>query len=207
MGFSYKTDMNTQNNRGLTLIELLVTVAVVAIVAVVAPPMLANMLDSNRNVAHYNQLAGTLALARSEAIKRGIVVSVCGSSNGTSCNTPNWESGWLVFTDIDRDGAVDAGDGDTILRIAEALQDGYTLRLSNADLATTLQYRTDGTLRDRDNDGSDRGTFTICDRSADVTKARAVNLNILGRPSKAKDTDTTSDNTVNDITGVDVTCP
>ena len=55
--------MNMKNNRGLTLIELLVTMAVVVIVAVIAPPMLANMLDSNRSIAHYNKLAGSLALA------------------------------------------------------------------------------------------------------------------------------------------------
>jgi type IV fimbrial biogenesis protein FimT len=203
-GFSYKTGMNMKNHRGLTLIELLVTVAVVAILAMIGPPMLASMLDSNRSIAHYNQLAGSLALARSESIKRGVVVSVCGSSDdGDSCNTANWESGWLVFADVNKDGVVDAGD--TKLRIVAGLQDDYTLRLSNSDLATTLQYRTDGALRDRGNDGFDRGTFTICDKSGDATKARAINLNILGRPSKARDTN--SSNTVEDITGADVTCP
>ncbi len=192
-----------KNNSGLTLVELLVTVAVVAILAIIAPPMLANILDSNRSIAQYNQLAGSLALARSEAIKRGVVISVCGSSDGATCDTANWESGWLVFTDIDRDGVVDGGE--TILRIGNGLSSGYTLRLTNADFNTYVSYRGDGALRDRNNDGFDRGTFTICDQSADTKKARAINLNLLGRPSKAKDTD--SSDTVEDITGTDVTCP
>ncbi len=192
-----------KNNRGLTLIELLVTVAVVVIIAVLAPPMLANMLDSNRSIAHYNKLAGSLALARSESIRRGAIISICGSSDGASCNTANWETGWLVFADTNKDGTVDGGE--SILHIVAALQDNYTLRLSNSDQITTLQYRADGALRDRDGDGFDRGTFTICDAAANITKAKALNLNITGRPSKARDTN--SSDTVEDITGTDVTCP
>lgn len=197
--------MKIKNNHGLTLIELLVTIAVVAILALLGPPMLANMLDTNRSIAHYNKVAGTLALARSESIKRGVIISVCGSTDGATCDTSDWEDGWIVFTDIDKDGVVDTADGDTILRIADGLQDGYTLRLSNSDDATTLQFRGDGALRDRGNDGFDRGTFTICEKTGTTTKAKALNINILGRATKARDTDT--DKTVEDIAGTDVTCP
>ena len=195
--------MKIKNNRGLTLIELMVTIAVVAIIALIAPPMLANMLNTNRSIAHYNQVAGTLALARSESIKRGMIISICGSSDGATCDTSDWEDGWLVFADVDRDGVFDAGD--TKLRIVAALQDDYTLRLSNSDVASTLQYRADGALRDRDSDGFDRGTFTICDKSGSATKAKALNINILGRASKAQDTDT--NDIVEDILGADVACP
>lgn len=190
---------------GFTLIELLVTLAVIAILVLVGTPMVASILGSNKTVANYNKVAGSLALARSEAIKRGATISICGSTDGATCDTSNWEDGWIVFVDFDKNLAVDAGDGDTILRIGEALGDGYTLRLSQSDVATSLQYRTDGTLRDRDADGFDSGTFTLCDKDGTVTKARAINVNIIGRPGKA--TDTNSNNTVEDITGADVTCP
>ena len=110
-----------KNNRGLTLIELLVTVAVVVIIAVLAPPMLANMLDSNRSIAHYNKLAGSLALARSESIRRGAIISICGSSDGASCNTANWETGWLVFADTNKDGTVDSGESKSQLYSIEPM--------------------------------------------------------------------------------------
>lgn len=84
-----------KNQRGFTLIELMVTIAVLAIVVSIAAPSFTNMIRNNQSVALGEELVTALNYARAEAVKRGARVSVCASSNGTSC-TGNWTQGWIV---------------------------------------------------------------------------------------------------------------
>lgn len=95
--------------RGFTLIELMVVVAVLAILATVAVPGMRDFVQQNRLAAQSNELVGSFALARSEALKRGAPVSVCRSADGASC-TGNWQDGWIVFADSAAPGAAPAVD-------------------------------------------------------------------------------------------------
>lgn len=76
--------------RGLTLIELLVAIAVLAILLTAAVPGFRAFVENSRATAASNELATALALARSEAIKRGLSASVCPGDNG-------WDGGWRVL--------------------------------------------------------------------------------------------------------------
>ncbi|MFX7898796.1 prepilin-type N-terminal cleavage/methylation domain-containing protein, partial [Acinetobacter baumannii] len=60
--------------RGFTLIELLAVVTILAILLAVAIPSFAPMLSSNRLFAVQTEVMSSLALARSEAAKRGMPV-------------------------------------------------------------------------------------------------------------------------------------
>ncbi len=194
-------------NHGFTLIELIVTVAVIAIVLLTGIPALNSMVGSNRLSAHVNSISGSLVLARSEAIRRGSSITLCGSNDGTTCNTSNWEEGWIVFTDADNSGTINGTD--VLLKAENQLPGDITLRLSQSDNAGMMRYKSSGALRDLNADATntDKGTFTLCDKDADATKAKAINVNIMGRVSLAEDTDTTKDKIVNDINGNNVTCP
>ena len=198
----------TKNNHGFTLIELIVTLAVVSIVLLTGIPMLNQMTTSNRLVTQINNIAGSLSVARSESIKRGESITLCGSTDGATCDTANWESGWIVFTDADNNAVLNSA-SETMLKIVAQFSGGSTLRLSGSDSASIIRYKSDGSLRDQNADATrtDSGTFTLCEQSASTTTAKAININTLGRVSRAEDTDDPKDNIVNDITGADVTCP
>lgn len=201
----------TKNNHGFTLIELIVTLAVVSILLLTGIPMLNQMTTSNRLVTQINSIAGSLAIARSESIKRGSSITLCGSTDGATCNTSSWESGWIVFADADNNAILNsaAGTSEKMLKIVASFSGGSTLRLSQSDSTNIMRYRSDGSLRDQDSDATrtDKGTFTLCEQSASTTTAKAININPLGRVSRAEDTDDPADNTVNNINGNDVTCP
>ncbi len=76
---------------GLTLIELMVTIAVMVIIMTIGIPGFNSVIEQNRATVAVNDLLGSLQLARSEAVRLNQPVSVV-TSNG-------W-SGWKVeYTD------------------------------------------------------------------------------------------------------------
>lgn len=97
--------------RGFTLVELMITIAIAAILLVVAIPDFTTTIRRNRASTQTNALVAAIGLARSEAIKRGIPVSVCASANQAACSgNNNWATGWIVFTDSNQDGVIDGND-------------------------------------------------------------------------------------------------
>ncbi|USD22090.1 GspH/FimT family pseudopilin [Microbulbifer variabilis] len=85
---------------GFTLIELLVAMTVFAIVVSVAIPSFTDMINNYRSSALADDFINALHYSRSEAVKRGTNVSICASSNGSSCAGENkWSDGWIVFVD------------------------------------------------------------------------------------------------------------
>jgi type IV fimbrial biogenesis protein FimT len=209
IGFSYKTSMNIKNKRGFTLIELLVTVAVLIVLLLVGVPEYRRMTENNRQVAAINTIIGDLNLARTEAVKQGRAVTLCGSTDGATCNTANWESGWIVFLDLDREGDVDGTD--ILISRNTGLPAGLTLRTVEFDTLGTfaagsiIQYLPNGQLRDVDGDNDADGTFQLCEQTGDETLARVANVTNLGRVAIGKDTD--SDKIREDVEGADITCP
>ena len=197
--------MNIKNNHGFTLIELIVSVAVVFVLFVIAVPEFNRMTENNRQVAAINTIIGDLNLARTEAVKQGRTVTLCGSTDGATCDTANWESGWIVFTDWDRDNTVDNGDGDVLIARSTGLPAGLNLRAVEFDSTSVVQYLPNGQLLDTDGDNDADGTFQLCEKTGDETKARVANVTNLGRVAIGKDTD--SDNILEDVEGADITCP
>jgi type IV fimbrial biogenesis protein FimT len=62
---------------GFTLVEMIVTVLIIAILTTFGFQAYQSVVTSTRMSGVINSLLGTLALARSEAMKRGQPVSVC----------------------------------------------------------------------------------------------------------------------------------
>jgi type IV fimbrial biogenesis protein FimT len=104
---------------GVTLIELTMTMAIVAVLMAVAIPSFQYVTNANRISSEANALLGDMQFARGEAIKQGLTVIVCTSSNQTSCSgSANWQSGWIVYVDINNSGTLDTGD--PVVRVAKA---------------------------------------------------------------------------------------
>src|SRR5215212_2189908 len=104
---------------GWTLIELMIVVAIGAVMLAMAVPQYRDWIATYQLANAAQQLAGSMTLARSEAMKRGSRVNLCRSADGRRCSdAAGWESGWLVFADVDRDGQL--GDDEPLLRLESA---------------------------------------------------------------------------------------
>lgn len=99
---------------GLTLIELMVTLAVAIVLLAVGVPLFTGIVGNNRAVTESNTFLTAFKLARSEAVRRSAPVSVCArdpSKDPPHCaGSADWGGGLLVFADDGTVGKVDGGD-------------------------------------------------------------------------------------------------
>ena len=173
---------------GYTLIELMSMLAVVSILVSVGLPMLNVFFDSNRMVSNTNDLVAGLNIARSEAIKQQIRVTLCQSADTASCTgSGQWEDGWIVFQDPNGNATVDGGE--RILRLNAAVDGQVTIRSNDVGnlIASSVSFTSRG-LPKALNGGAQSGTFRICDKrglkvNADgvSTVARGIVLSPSGK--------------------------
>lgn len=161
---------------GLTLVELLVALAITGLTLLWSVNAGADWLAHFRQRASAHALAEALALARSEAIKRGHRVAVCPSSDGGTCSSgPAWENGYLTFDDLEDDASADPGDA--IVRAAPGAGHAITIR-GNAPVADYVSYTALGLAR-RTSGALQMGTFTVCRPAAPAIEVVLANG---GRP-------------------------
>ena len=161
-------------SRGFTLTELLIVVAIGGILLTFAVPSFTESIQNNRMATQINELHASLSFARSEAVKRNGSVTMCRSSNATSC-TGDWQDGWIVFLDTNFDGAFNGTD--EVLRVHGGMNEDMTLDFDQ----TRVTYASSGIAT-----GGMNGTFTLCDHRGDL-RARGLLIGASGRPRLAVD--------------------
>jgi len=167
--------------QSFTLIELVATIAIAGILVTLAIPDFNSIITNSRLTSYANDLVSALNLARSEAVRRGISVTVRKVDNYSCTNSGagvNWENGWDVFTDIDNDGKCDAVNGDELIRTYSTLTPFYILR-GNNNISNYIRYLPTGL-------SNTNGSFVICNNSdgLGIPKAntsRLVIIDIVGR--------------------------
>jgi len=139
------------------MIELLVTISIAVIMLTLAVPSFQSFIQQSRLTGYTNDLVLAMAYAKSEAVKRGINVEVCASSNSSTC-TGTWQQGWIVR----------ASNGD-VLQVRTPYQGTI------CGSATSVTFRNTGFIT-----AATDTTFSLY-YGADTRERRTVTVNPQGR--------------------------
>ena len=164
------------DQRGFTLIELMVAVAMVAILSAVAAPSFSAMMLRSAIRSASSDLGADLNVARAEAIRVGGRVSVCPRTAPTAmtCGS-DWNQGWLVFRDAGTSDIGTFGGADRLLREHAGIHRELTLsRTSPGSGAVT--FTPSGSLQ------LDGGAATAqFELRAPGQKGRDLEVSVIGR--------------------------
>lgn len=179
---------------GFTIIELVVVLAIVGVLAGVAAPAVMNMVRDNSIVSASNLLAASLNYARNQALIQHATVTLCKSSNGTSCASSNgYEKGWMVFVDANANGAYDTGE--TILKKV-TLNSNNKITINGTPssapgIALSVGFTPLGMVNGANATNSGSAYFVLCDDRLWANSgqyARIIAISTTGRISTAQGT-------------------
>jgi type IV fimbrial biogenesis protein FimT len=113
--------------RGLTLAEMLVCCAVIGVVAAFAAPAATRLFSAQALSSEVNLFVEDAAFTRSEALRRGISVTMCRSTDplasqprcADEAEQGGWHTGWIVF--VDANGDRQRAASEPVLRVQAAL--------------------------------------------------------------------------------------
>ncbi len=154
---------------GFTLVEMMITLAVLVVLLAVAVPSLQEFTANNQLAATKSNFAAAVALARTEAAKRGRVVVVQALGRGPTGN--EFANGWEIAVDDDGNGAV--ASNETRVR-----KNAVTLEKIKLGGAPQVAFRATGALV-----GTTEQVYTLC--RAGGTRGYTVTVT----PSGATDVD------------------
>jgi type IV fimbrial biogenesis protein FimT len=157
--------------RGLSLPELLVTLAIAAILATAAAPSFRAIALNARRDDQVNALLRALHGARSAAILRAEPVVLCKSRDGAQCVTDAsaWSDGWIAFANRDHDSPPRLDPGERVL-ITHPRSERVVVR-ANRNAVTYWPVALAGTT----------ASFVFCDARG-TRAARAIIVSQTGRP-------------------------
>ncbi len=163
---------------GFTLTELLVATLMLVITVTIAIPSMRAIIQNNRITATTNDLVFSLNLARSEAIKRGVSVSICPTANDqfTACGN-DWSNGWLIFVNPDENATFSNNASEPLIRANQVSAGDMNINPNpNAVIAT---YNSAGFA----SAGTGNLTFTVNAPDCTGLNQREVSVSLTGRVS------------------------
>lgn len=138
----YALPTGHRNQRGFSLVELIVTISILAILTAMAAPSMVNLIKDARLSSQSDLLVSILNTARMEAIKQRKSITVCPAVNAnTDSNCPasgTWANGMLIWDGSAIIQRIQPKTGLTIANSANKTSVAFSATLGGADAASAF---------------------------------------------------------------------
>lgn len=158
---------NRHIQKGMTLLEMLITLAIAAIVLTVVAPSVQTIIAKNRTTSEINELSAVIQFARFTAIDELSTAVVCPAGNYATCST-NWNEPKIVFLDDNGNGSRDTAE--PLLLSTTGISSSNTMTGPNTPISFFDSGSTNASV-----------SIKICPNSNDAKLARSININGQGR--------------------------
>ncbi len=164
-----------KQQKGVTLIELMITVSIVAIILAFVSPSIQSILINNKIVAEINETSSLIQYARHHAIDEQAQVVVCPSKDYSACSS-DWNDPKIVFIDDDNNA------------IRGATED--LLVTTGATSGTSLMTNSTNIIMFAGTGEADLATeILLCHKDGKAEYARSLSVSLQGRVKMSTDSD------------------
>jgi type IV fimbrial biogenesis protein FimT len=181
---------NVKQQKGVTLVELMITVSIVAIILTFVGPSIQSILIKNRVVAEINETSSLIQYARHHAIDEQAQVVVCPSADYSICST-DWNDPKIVFIDED-DNAIRSDSEELLVTIG-------------ATSSTSLMTNTTDIIKFTGTGEANETTeILLCHKDGKAEYARSLSVTLQGRVKMSSDSDRNGIN--ENASGTELSC-
>ena len=162
-----------KQQKGVTLVELMITVSIVAIILTFVGPSIQSILIKNSIVAEINETSSLIQYARHHAIDEQALVVVCPSTDYSVCSK-DWNDPKIVFIDKD-DNAIRGATEELLVTMS-------------ATSSTSLMTNTTDIIKFTGTGEANETTeILLCHKDGKSEYARSLSVTLQGRVKMSSD--------------------
>ena len=171
--------------RGFTLVELIVVVAISGVLMAIALPDFVTTTRSIQLMHQAKEMESAIKFTRAEAQRRGQVVAMCRINTAqTACQTSGssaWQKGWMIYVDANQNRSYSLADDGLPIAIKPAMPASINVSVSSsntADIGDAIVFNSAGDLTGTPNGN---GTLVFDANGAPVSAQMYLIINRAGR--------------------------
>lgn len=152
---------------GFTMLEFVIAIAILGILVTAALPPMREIIQNNRLTTATNELIADFNLARSFAVTKRNIITICPGTTNPCASGASWHEGWTIIDDLNN----------VILKSHEPLDANVEITVTNGGTGE-IEFNSAGSANTQPN-------LLIKTIGCIAESARQITISPTGRPTSS----------------------